>query len=354
MSKAKQSVTINTIACHLGVSNCTVSHVLNGQDKKRKISKATALRVKRTANKLGYVPNQLARSLRRGKTGTVSLVFTDLIGGWAHEIVSGVYDVFQSLNNTPIISLYDRSRINTHGLGGIGRKQVESILQRRDEALLCQPVEAARGDYLKLIDAGVNVVFIGSILEDMVGLERVHSVTWDCGPAAETIMRHLISSGCRKIAFIGVKHGVDSDIIRFNAYRKCLAEAGLPVRDEWEIWSDSSYRFDRECAVSELRSIFDGEEEKPDAIFTINDSIAVTVLEAFRAMGIRGSEDIVVAGMGNLAVTRFSPGNLVTVTEPLFQIGQVAAETFLELNEHDSLTSVHKKISCNGICDRRS
>lgn len=90
MAAKNARITIKKIAEYLGVSSGTVSYVLSGQAKKRKISDATTVRVKEAANRLGYVPNQLARSLKTGSTGAVSLIFLDLMGGLAHRIVQGM------------------------------------------------------------------------------------------------------------------------------------------------------------------------------------------------------------------------------------------------------------------------
>ena len=140
------------------------------------------------------------------------------------------------LGYTPIISLYDRSEILTEGVGGIGEQQLNMILQRRDECVLCQPNYAARAEYIRLVRSGVPVVLFGSAFDDMSGLENISTVTWECGEAAELAVKHLISRGYKKIAFFGVRHGVDSDLDRFNAYEKTLKESGIAYDPSLVIW----------------------------------------------------------------------------------------------------------------------
>lgn len=351
--KNTQGVTINTIAGHLGLSSGTVSYVLSGQAKKRKISDATALRVKQTADRLGYVPNQWARSLKNGKTGAVSLLFSDLMGGWAHRITQGITDIFQPQGYTPIISLYDRSEILTAGLGGIGKHQMDMILQRRDEGVLCHPTFAARADYIRLQRCGVPLVFIGSVFDDMAGLENVSTVTWDCKSAAETAMQHLIDIGKKRIAFFGVRHDLHSDAIRYEAYKKILNDSDLHLNDNWILWGPP-YRFIKEEVVELMRPLFCRCAEKPDAIFAINDAVAIGIMEVLNSMGISVPDDVAVIGMGNLDIARHEFINLSTVREPIEEIGRCAAETFFDILSKPDQAPFHRKICCNELKMRKT
>lgn len=352
-TKKKQKVTITTIAKELGLSHVTVSNVLSGQAKKRNVADNTAKLVRKTANKMGYVPNRWARTLKNGKTGGVSLVFTGLRGDWAHCIMQGATEAFQPNGYTPIISLYDRSNVLSKGLGGMSSAQIDMILQRRDEGVICQPVDAAKQAYIEFLDSDIPVIFIGSVLDDMRGLEQVNSITWDCAPAAETAVSYLVATGHKKIAFCGVNSGVSSDQIRFQAYQKTILNAGLQIKEQWELWGPP-YRFIKEEWINLLRPLFSSSNEKPDAIFAINDAVATGILGVLSSIGIRVPQDVALIGMGDLDMAKVDFISLTTVREPLEEIGKEAAILLLELTKAPSIGPVHKKIECNDLKIRKT
>ena len=343
-------VTITTIAKELGLSHVTISNVLSGQAKKRKVSDRTALKVRQTAKRLGYVPNHWARSLKRNKTGIISVLFPDLRLGWADTVMKGIMGVLGPTDYTPIISLHGQIPFLTHGDNGYQRKEIVSILQRRDEGVICHPINAALEDYLLLINAGIPVTFIGALPEDMTCLENVNSVTWDCEPAAKTAVQHLIQTGRQRIGFFGGRNGVQSDNIRYNAYVQALEEAGLEVNKKWITWGPTH----AQSVVEQMESMFFGAKERPDAFFALNDAGAMTLLNILGSLDLRVPEDVAVIGMGDLPIARHHTTNLTTMHEPLEEMGREAVKVVLTQIEKSDRTPIHRKISCKELKIRQT
>ena len=346
-----KKVTIHSIAENLGVSAGTVSYVLSGQGRKRNVAKKTIAKVNAAAKKLNYSPNFWARSLAQSRTGIVSVMFSDLKGDWAHRAMAGILKVFRPKNYIPVISLYERSFL-TEDVEGIGTSEVDLMLQRRDEGLICQPIPPARDEYVRLASNGMKLVLIGSQLEDMAGLENVSSVTWDCGLAVKALVQHLIRSGRKRIAFFGSRHGVNSDITRFEAYKETLEEAGLEVRDEWVKWG-LGYKFAEEASL-ELKSLLVDNREKPDAIFAINDAVALGIMQLLSGLNIKTPDDIALTGMGNLYLGGFPLVGLTTVKEPIERMGHASAEMMIELFDNPQKGPIHRKIECNELIIRKT
>jgi len=155
------------------------------------------------------VPHHWAKVLRKQRTGAISVLFPDLSMGWAQSVMNGIEDVLIPGKYTSSITLYgnwNRDRSPESIKSRINHSKIDIILQKRDEGVICQPNHWGRDGYISLNEQNVPIVFIGSLINDMTGLDNVSSVTWDCGPATKAVVQHLIATGHRKIAFVGGKH----------------------------------------------------------------------------------------------------------------------------------------------------
>lgn len=343
-----QKVTIKTIAQHVGVSHQTVSYVLSGQAQKRKVAESTAAKVQKIADSLGYVPNYWARNLQRSRTGVVSVLFNGLHLDWSERIMTSIEAQLDLNDYLAMIAIYGKLPMYASTRNDTAQRKIEAILGRRDEGVICQPSQYGIEGYRRLHEKKVPIVFVGSILEDMSGLENVSSVTWDCASAVKSVVRHLIETGRKRIAFVGGRHGVLSDNIRFEAYKETLEEAGLPFDENIVVWDS----LDKAIPERMVGDLFINKQYRPDAIFALNDSFAALVYEYLAALGIKTPDDVALAGMGDLRITRTC--GITTVREPLEEIGAEAAKVMLSLLEKPTNEGVHHKISCDKLMIRRT
>jgi len=347
----KKSASIIDVAVESGFSKTTVGYVLAGQAKEGRVADKTAEKVRDAAKKLGYIPNHWARTLRKKRTGMISVLFPSLELSWAARVMIGIEKTFIPKGYTPVITLYgvwvkDDQLVDFNS--GIDHAKIEMVLQRRDEGVICQPSPRVRQGYVLLNEQNVPMVLIGSLMDNMEGLENVNSVIWDCKPAAKTVMRHLIKTGRKKIAFVGGRHGVQSDAARFEAYKESLKEASLPINPRWIVWAD----LESPLTVDLIKPMFADSSDCPDAVFAINDAIAISVLDMFRILGLRMYDDVALAGMGDLPVTNTS--GITSVKEPIEEIGRISAEILLEILKDPHRKPTHRKVSCNELIIRES
>lgn len=334
-----QPVTISTLADELKLSKSTVSFVLSGKAKERQVAAKTASRVEEMALKLGYAPNQMARSLRRQRSGVITTLFGHLEMNWANAVMKGISGVFKNSDYTSFLAV-------DWADPKILLREVQAILQRKDEGVISYPSYSpdAMKKYSLLIERGLPLVFVGDLQEQWANAEGVNTVIWDDEPAVKMAVRYLIDTGRRKIGFVGSRHGVISDMRRFRAYQSTLVEAGLPFRQEWCVWASLKQigLSPQEC----IRQLFSVGNDRPDAIFALNDSIGIAAIEGFDAMGIRIPDDVAIMGVGDMMISRYRRINLTTIVEPLEELGKVAAETILELIERPSSKPIHKVVNC--------
>jgi len=354
--RSSQSVTVNDVASHVNLSKSTVSYVLSGKAKHVGIADATVDRVRSAASELGYVSNYWASALRKQKTGIVSVMLDTLQLGWAERVVNSIEPLLQSAGYTPIILTH--RGVGVENTSKETANKTQAILQRRDEALICQPRVNAKEEYRILAQSGVPIIFIGSILDDMSEFEDCSYVIWDCGPAANKVMEHLITSGCKSIAYFAIEVGVASDNVRYEAYVQSLASAGLEIKDEWVFRHPVEAKLDYDLSYADkisdyiratVRKIIDL-PDRPEAIFALNDAQAIAIVQTFKSNGFRVPEDIKVISMGDLSVSHFL--GLTTAYEPLEEIGELAAQIAIDILSGKEQGPVKKKVTSNLIMKR--
>ena len=314
---SKNTVTITNIADDLMISASTVSCVLRGDAKKFRIAKSTEKKILDAAKRLGYVPNLSARNLRALKSNCISVLFSDLELSWADTVLKGV----ESITNTEGYGIFiavDRRDPETF------IREINTILQRRDEAVICHSHSIVIEGVEKLREA-VPLVFVSDLPESLVGVDELNSVLWDGSNGIEKAIKHFASTGRKRVSFMGCRHGFVSDMRRFRAFEASLKLAGLEYYDELCVWmSDNIITTD--VVIDKL---FVDRRKSPDAIFALNDSIAIRIMKSLKKMGLRVPDDVAVIGVGDLPMSEFI--GLTTIIEPLEELGEKAAEVAIEL-----------------------
>jgi len=336
-------VRLEEIARHAGVSRSTVSIVLRGRGKERKISKETITRVRDSAERLNYVPNHMARSLRLQRSGMVGVLVSNLRADWAESVMGGMLDVFGPSGYTPFVAIH---RFDAE----LAHRQLLSCLQRRDEGIICQPMPAEAELYALIRRSGVPLIFLGDRPAD---LPEVNFVGWDSSAAARVAVEHLVQTGRKRIAFVGVDYPMEMTRGRVRAYLDVLHEAGLPVKDEWIANTPIEWSPERILDWSFERLLAD-DSEYPDAIFALNDGIALLLLDALEARGVRVPEDLALIGMGDLPMTGHRGIGLSTVKEPCEEMGRQAAEVMLDLIANPKKAPIHRLIPGKELKVRRT
>jgi LacI family transcriptional regulator len=336
-------VTTKDLARRLSVSRATVSIVLNGRAQQRNITPETTQRVLEAARELGYIPNQAARTLRRQRSGVIGVVLADFSMDWAERVMTGMLAVFDPGGFTPFVAThrFDPAR---------QRKELMAALQRHDEGVICQPLPGQEDCYREFQGRGVPLVFLG---DEPAGLPEVSSVCWDAGAAARTVVQHLVQTGRRRIGHIGFTYPLRFSQARVAAYQAVLSEAGLHCDERWSTTLPASLGASGIVAAALERAFAPGIEH-PDALFVLNDHLALTALEALEQRGLRVPEDVALVGMGDLPCTAQRGIGLTTVREPCEELGRAAAETVLDLVGAPMRAPISCLISCTELMARRT
>lgn len=327
----------------LGISHATVSFVLNGHSEKHKISKATTDRVLEAAKTHNYIPNQTARNLKNRRSGMIGVILGNFKMDWAEATMEGMQKAFDATDYVPFVAINGFDPVRN-------RKELLSSLYRRDEGIIALPLPGCDEVYRSIIQSGVPLVFIG---EELPGFEEVSSAVWDAEAAAEAGMRHLIASGRKRIAFQGCDYPGVGTLRRFETYCRVIREYGLEFRDAWVSRPPPTLR-PAENACLALDQFFKGAGPSPDAIFSLNDGLALPALAELEARGISVPDDVAIIGMGDLPMSAHPAIGLSTVREPCAEVGEAAAGVLLDLISGKSTVPIRRAISSNDVLIRRT
>ena len=324
---AKRVTSLSGLAEHVGLSPTTVSFVLNGQAEQRKIAPQTAKRVMDAAKELDYVPNVLARGLRQKRTQAIGVVFPHLRGDWAHRIMKGISEVLGSSGAVPLIVCH-------HGSGELESKLLRSLVERRVDGILCNPLADGAERYRHVKDWGVPLVLMGDTPR---GLDDISYVAWDTSAVA-VATKHLIKLGHKRIAYLGIRDNRRNGIASRHMFRDAMEDAGLECPRRDIILNEPGEPFDQQV----LRLL--DRDDPPTALFALYDDIAISVLELLRSRGVKCPEDISIATIGGAPLVSAPGYEITTVKAPVEEEGRVGAECLLQMIENPSRGPIHRLV----------
>lgn len=316
-SAAPGTTTSTDVARRAGVSQTTVSLVLNGAGARVGVSAATQARVREAAAELGYTPNRAARTLRRQRTGSITFVCPDLGNPYFAEVIAAVQSV--AGEHGYLVDIIAAG-------GETAKLQAVARLRGRisDGVITMAPTRAVWDGLRDLRARGVACV----ALQDRGDDPAIPSVCIDLEAGGHLATSHLIRQGYRRIAHIsGARSHELRPRERVDGYRRALEEAGLPAGPDWVIDAPNSMAGGAE-AVEQLLA---RAGPRPEALFMFNDQMAVGALHALRVRGLRVPDDMAVAGFDGIALGAFTAPTLTTVEHPRHELGRQAAASLMEL-----------------------
>jgi LacI family transcriptional regulator len=283
--------TMRDVAARAGVSLKTVSRVINAE---AGVSAATAARVADAIDELGFQRNDLARSLRQGRTSsTLGLVIEDAANPFYSAIAQAVERAAWERGYLLITASCEEDPARE-------RELVQTLLRRRVDALLLVPASSDHAYLARETADGTPVVFLDrppiGIGADQVLLDNVGG--------ARAAAAHLLAHGHVRIAFIGDYEQLYTTGERLEGFRQALEAARVPVRDD--LVRTGSHDADHaEEVVAQLLAL--PRDRRPTALFAANNRNTVGALRALRGtrrrLALVGFDDFELADLLALPVT---------------------------------------------------
>ena len=317
------------MAKELGISTSTVSRALNDHPA---IKNETAKAVKLLAKKLNYYPNLLALSLLQKKTNTIGVLVPEITSHFFASIIAAIQDVLSQSGYNIIMCQSNESYKEEVAI-------VENLDRIRVDGLLVSPSSKTKNfnHFYKLQQSGVPIVVFD---RDCPGLE-VDKVLVDDYDGAFQAVDYLIKSGCKKIAHLGGPSNLSTTNHRLHGYLDALKKNNISIKEEYIVHARGFTHADGIKPAKKLLKL----NNPPDAIFAMNDCIAISAMYVAKNLNFKIPEDISIIGFDDEPHVSYLKPELSTIWQPVFSIGMLSARILLNhLNNPENEIAYRREI----------
>lgn len=307
-----KTITLDDVAKEAGVSRKTVSRVINANGY---VSEATRKRVELAVNKLGYLPNLVARSLASDRSTVIGLMIPSITNRYFSQVIAGVDSVAQE-------NQYSVLLLNSYGDGDRERDVLRLLEEHRVDGLVYNTPTLPIPELRQLLLRQKAAVIIGhDPLDDLAGTVNV-----DVSTAMAQAVEHLVDVGRRRIAYI--KPGIDERYPhrkRLEGLRRCFQELGLGTQPLLVEALGKNIQDTSDQVEAWLRT-----QPDIDAIICYNDETAFATIEACDRLGIQVPDDIAIVGFDDISLSQLQRISLTTFRIPRYEVGATAARILFE------------------------
>lgn len=321
-------VTIADIARKLSIDPATVSRALNGHPS---ISERTKTQVINTAEKLQYRRNNLASSLRSGRTNVIGVMVPSADISFFGSVVHGIEALANEKGYSVLI--YQSNESRSYEVKGL-----EAFLNARVDGILVSIAKDTLdySHFTRVKKSGIPIVFFDRAKDDL----DIPSVVIDDHQGAFTATEHLIKQGYKRIAHISGPQHMDIFHNRLEGYKAALKKYKLPATKDLVYEGNVSIESGKE-AIKKLLAA----PKPPDAVFAVEDFTALGALKQLKEMNIKVPQDFGVVGFANELFSEHITPALSTFDQRTVQMGREALDLLLQLIEaKGSRRSIQKKV----------
>lgn len=307
--------TVVDVAKLAGVSVSTASRVLREQGYAARLTRE---RVLQAAKELGYVPNQVARSLRSNRTLMIGLLISDVENPFYSIIAKNVESVAKAAGyHVVLCNSNDHPEEEKEYLVLLERLQVDGLI-----------ITPTAENRQKLEDLQQKEITIVQIDRQVEGL-HADAVLVDNEAGAAGVVSHLIEAGHRRIGVLSGSLEVTTGKHRLAGYLRALKQHGIPYLPE--LVRSGSFR--RDHAVEDAQSLIDV-DPPPTAVFAANNILAEACLSVFASRGMAVPEDISLVAFDDINWMSIKKPLITTVHQPIAEMAKRAAGQLLRRLKH--------------------
>ncbi len=301
---------LKELAKHLGLSQTTVSRVINHSGGSHRISAATQERVLAAAAEMNYKASPLARGLRSRRSQTIGVMVPEISGGYSAAVLSGIEDVL-------LLSGFFYFVVSHHHRVELLRDYPALLLSRAVEGIIA--VDSA-------LDAELPVPIVA--VSGHLRIPSILNIELDHTLAARYALEHLHGLGHRRIAFIQGQSFSSDTQVRWQAIVKVAGELGIAIDSRLVVALEGEDPTLEPGRVATHKLLAAGAPFT--AIFAFNDLSAMGAIVALREAGLDVPTRVSVVGFDDVMGASTNNPPLPTVRQPLQEMGRAAATALLQ------------------------
>ena len=317
---------LKDVAVLAGVSVKTVSNVVNDYPYVRPTTRA---KVMEAIAELGYRPNMTARNLRSGRSGVIALGVPELDAPYFAELAHHVVGAAMDRGWTVLVD--ETGQIHDRALRDRERSAAAGIRGQLIDGVILSPLALDQSDLARY--GSVPLVLLG----ERLGSHLADHVAIDNRSAAEEATRHLLDLGRRRIGVIGTQPPPYGHTARqrVQGYRAALRSARVRYDGSLVV---PALHWRRPDGLGGVRRLLDL-PSPPDAVFCLNDLLALGAIRGLSEAGVRVPDDVAVVGFDDIEEGRFCVPTLTTVAPDKAAIATEAVARLARRLEDDAATA---------------
>lgn len=319
--------TIRIVSKLAGVSTATVSRALQNPEL---VSPDTRQRVMQAVKSAGYRPNQLARNFSSGKAYAVVVLVPNVANPFFSRVIRGIEQEAQACGYAVLLG-------DTQG--SVSREQEYARMGLTSQADGLIQLDSRYPFSAEDRELAATVPFVNAC-ERIAEPAGYPVVELDNRGAARALTQHLLDLHLKRLAVItGPAH---SPIVRdrLAGVQDALLGAGLTLDANAVVEGDFSMPSGHSAAEYLLQ-----QAERPQAIFCMNDEMAIGAMRCLRQHGLRIPQDIAIAGFDNIEFAAYTEPALTTIDQPAEQLGRQAMRALYQLMQGTPLAQQHMMLS---------
>ena len=310
---SKKVITLKDIAEDLNISKVSVSKALRDHPD---IGAETKRLVRETAERLGYVPNYIARNLSSRQSKTIGLVVPKIAH---HFFASAIETIYQTAfdNKYEIIMTVSQEKVENELI------HLQTLLSMRVDGLLISVTEQTKdiSIFETVKKRGIPLVFFDRVVEGL----GFCTVTADDEQGTYDAITEVINSGYTKFAHLAGYSYTNIGKNRLNGFRNAMKDNNLKVHEPWVVETGFAESDGYKGFMKLFRS-----GELPEVIFTVTYPVALGVILAAQEAGISIPGDLQIISFGGSIYNRFVTPSISYIDQPSEEIGKKATELLLD------------------------
>jgi len=324
-------MTIKELSKLAGVSPATISRVTNNSGY---VKAEVRERIEKLIEETGYVPNSIARNLKRKKTNIIGVIIPKISSETTGRVVEGITEIANQKG-------YELLLGNTRNKNSGEIEYLKILHEKRVDGILVLTSGITK-EHIKVIkQIKIPTVFVGQDASKY----NLPSVVQDEKNALFEMTNHLIKSGHKHIGFIGVDeldHSIG--VLRKEGYKKAIKKAGLKENVFVGDFSvNTAYRGARELTAK---------NSNITAIVSVTDNLAIGAMNYFFDQGKKVPEDVSITGVGDTSNSALFNPRITTIHYNYGETGKNAADLLFKLIEDGK--APYKKLTLSYSLNERS
>lgn len=306
MSKRKE------VALAAGVSEATVSHVINGT---KYVSPELTMRVRKAIEEKGYRLNNAARCLATSRSGHLALIVNNLKNPRYAEVAEAMQAEARARGY--IVSTIDINLFN------FTEDAVFDLISRNIDGLfLATYIDSMEPAIQRAYEQGIKIIS---------GIPRFGQVLdVEYKNAIRDMISRLAELGHEKIAYLSGYSIKESSHEKYVNFREAVEEQGLLVDPKLIVDGEPPFVADMDAGYHAMKQLLEQTRDFT-AVFAVNDLVAIGAIKALREQGLRVPEDVSLVGCDNIQFSSYMEPTLATIRVPKAEMGKLAVDMLCDI-----------------------